>query len=84
MWVKMRLNQSREIEIKGKLMIYLCPKCGNGFTLPVGDYMREKNKICPCNSRADCFIIGEIDGLKHRDSIGRTMGICHNIYEVIN
>ena len=46
-------------------MIYICPNCWSGFTIPVGDYMREKNLSCTCGSKSKYLLIGEphhIDG----------------------
>lgn len=78
----MRLIQSREVEIERLRMIYVCPECRVGFTLPVGDYLIERNEVCfNCKTKADLFIIGKIGWTCHRDEDGSQNQIYTTMYE---
>ena len=63
-------------------MIYICPRCRCGFTLPVGDYLIERNKVCfECKTKADFFIVEMPDSLYNRDNRGNQKKVYTNIYE---
>lgn len=65
-------------------MIFICPNCNTGFTIPVGDYMVAKDMDCPCETNSNLFIVGELDSRLQRDPDGEQTKIHSTLYELLS